>query len=167
MENSESKQVHIINDSDYKVKSKSKIFVGFNLDADESNFKINNSLNRTDIEEEPYERKESTSTIQSERDDDLDKNHKITMAPLPTDSYKQARNALLNNLVPMEEDVKTSCLFRTCCCFYYACCCCLCCEKSKAVTKQTFVSRFEKWLHLDSREKAVNVCKAMIRLYAH
>lgn len=29
------------------------------------------------------------------------------------------------------------------------------------------MARFEKWLQLDSREKASNVCKAMIRLYAH
>lgn len=63
--------------------------------------------------------------------------------------------------------VSVGCLFRTCCCFYYAFCCCLFCEKSKSITKQTFVTRFEKWLQLDSRDKAYHVCKAMIRLYAH
>lgn len=46
---------------------------------------------------------------------------------------------------------RVACLFRTCCCFYYLLCCCICCEKSKAVTKQTFVKRFQKWLNLDKR----------------
>ena len=70
---------------------------------------------------------------------------------------------MLKDIVPEEDfNVKTSkfnfnlsfflaCLFRTCCCFYYLFCCCICCEKSKAVTKQTFVKRFEKWLNLDNR----------------
>jgi len=62
---------------------------------------------------------------------------------------------------------RVGCLFRTCCCFYYAFCCCLICEKSKAVTKQTFVKRFEKWLNLDPRKDKALVAKTMIRMYAH
>lgn len=90
-------------------------------------------------------------------------------AAQPKKEYKEAREALLNDIVPKEESVQTSCLFRTCCCFYYACCCCIFCEKSKVVTKQTFVKRFEKWLNLDLRrgDGALTVAKAMIRLYAH
>lgn len=63
-----------------------------------------------------------------------------------------------------------ACLFRCCCCFYYLFCCCICCEKSKAVTKQTFVKRFEKWLNLDKRlrkERSLLVAKTMMRMYAH
>ena len=81
----------------------------------------------------------------------------------------QGRSVVLDEIIPMEKTAKTSCLFRTCCCFYYGFCCCLCCEKSKAVTKQTFVKRFEKWLNIDKigRDKAANVSKAMIKIYAH
>jgi len=51
-------------------------------------------------------------------------------------------------------------------------CCCLICEKSKAVTKQTFVKRFEKWMNLDKKGqgrdvKSLQIAKNMIRLYAH
>ena len=63
-----------------------------------------------------------------------------------------------------------ACLFRCCCCFYYLFCCCICCEKSKVVTKQTFVKRFEKWLNLDKRAKkeaTLLVAKTMMRMYAH
>lgn len=90
---------------------------------------------------------------------------------VPKENYKAARNQLLDDIVPKEDsNAKTTCIFRTCCCFYYAFCCCLICEKSKAVTKQTFVKRFEKWLNLDHRvnkDKGINVAKAMIRMYAH
>lgn len=99
--------------------------------------------------------------------------------------YKAAKNDLLNDIVPQEDPAKASklvdviclhdqwssgCLFRACCCFYYACCCCLCCETSKEVTKQTFVTRFEKWLNLDSKlssDKVQHVSTVMLRLYAH
>ena len=49
-------------------------------------------------------------------------------------------------------------------------CCCICCEKSKAVTKQTFVKRFEKWLNIDKRRRLdgkLIVAKTMMRMYAH
>ena len=44
------------------------------------------------------------------------------------------------------------------------------CEKSKAVTKQTFVKRFEKWLNIDKRKRLdgkLIVAKTMMRMYAH
>ena len=66
--------------------------------------------------------------------------------------YQSARDALLEDIVPSEDrKAGTSCMFRLCCLCYYSFCCCLCCEKSKAVTKQTFVKRFEKWLNLDNK----------------
>ena len=87
-------------------------------------------------------------------------------------NYQAAREQMLEDIVPHEDyNAKTSCLFRTCCCFYYMFCCCICCEKSKSVTKQTFVKRFEKWLNIESRlgrrDKTLKVAKTMMRMYAH
>ena len=87
-------------------------------------------------------------------------------------NYQAAREQMLDDIVPHEDyNAKTSCLFRTCCCFYYMFCCCICCEKSKSVTKQTFVKRFEKWLNIESRigrrDKTLKVAKTMMRMYAH
>jgi hypothetical protein len=77
---------------------------------------------------------------------------------------------MLEDVVPGEDfNPKTTCCFRMCCCFYYLFCCCIICERSKRVTKQTFVKRFEKWLNLEKsiQAKHLKVAKTMMRVYAH
>jgi len=108
-------------------------------------------------------------------EDALESSNDITISGISgigNQNYKAAREQLLEDIVPHEDyNAKTSCLFRTCCCFYYMFCCCICCEKSKSVTKQTFVKRFEKWLNIESRlgrrDKTLKVAKTMMRMYAH
>jgi|TARA_B110000305_G_C19403782_1_gene621582 hypothetical protein len=89
-----------------------------------------------------------------------------------TKNYKAAREQLLEDIVPKEDfSSKAGCAWKTCCCFYYLFCCCICCEKSKTVTKQTFVKRFEKWINVENKlsgkQNKLKVAKAMMRMYAH
>lgn len=49
--------------------------------------------------------------------------------------YENAKERLLNNVVPDEKVKGPSCLWRLCCCCYYLFCCHCCFEKNKSVKK--------------------------------
>lgn len=43
------------------------------------------------------------------------------------------------------------CCWYMCCCYYYMLCCCCCESNSRTITKQKFVSRFQKWVHISGK----------------
>ena len=45
-------------------------------------------------------------------------------------------------------NIDLACSWRLCCCCYYLFCCCCCESGGIKITKNKFVSRFQKWLHL-------------------
>eukprot|EP00347_Sterkiella_histriomuscorum_P016779 403351884 len=71
-------------------------------------------------------------------------------------------------IVPAEEEVKTSCAWRLCCCCYYIFCCCCCESGGIKISRNNFVSRFEKWLKIGpSHKHSDDVLSLMTQLYAH
>ena len=85
--------------------------------------------------------------------------------------YEEAREVLLNKVVPDEEIAPPSWKWRLCCCCYYLFCLHCCFEKNKSVTKENFVKRFGKWVNMDIFSKGdykkMSVIQNLIKLYAH
>lgn len=72
-----------------------------------------------------------------------------------------------------------ACCWRLCCCCYYLFCCCCCESGGIKITKNKFISRFEKWLNLvrdkislylfqgHHHQKSKDPLTLLVRLYAH